>query len=66
MINNKHNYIWQTVIGYFLGNIHVIKNMKDELVKRLACLLRNSSKRRLLVIFITAFLVLATVRAIII
>lgn len=57
MINNKHNYIWQTLIGYFLENIHVIKNVTDELVKRLACLLRNSSQRRLLVIFITTFLV---------
>lgn len=51
MVNNKHNYISKTLIRYFLGNMYVLENLADELVKRLQSLLRNISQRKLSVIF---------------
>ena len=35
-MNNKHIIYDKYTSGFFLGSIHILENLKDELVKRLA------------------------------
>ena len=51
-MNNKHIIYDKYTSGFFLESIHILENLKDELVKRLASWLRSISQRLLVIIYV--------------